>query len=70
MPARADHRRHRAHRPDRPPAFDADACQRRDVVERCVTRLKQCRALAIRYEKAAAYHALVTLVALRVWLPN
>jgi transposase len=71
MPERADHRRHRAHRPGRPPAFDADAYKRRNVVERCVNRLKQCRALATRYEKtAAAYHALVTLAALRLWLPK
>ena len=71
MPERADHRRHRAHRPGRPPAFDADAYKRRNVVERCVNRLKQCRALATRYEKtAAAYHALVTLAALRLWLPQ
>jgi transposase len=71
MPERADHRRHRAHRPGRPPAVDAAAYKRRNVVERCVNRLKQCRALATRDEKtAAAYHALVTLAALRLWLPK
>jgi transposase len=71
MPERADHRRHRAHRPGRPPAFDADAYKRRNVVERCINRLKQCRALATRYDKtAAAYHAFVTLAALRLWLPQ
>ena len=65
MPERADHHRHRAHRPGRPPGFDAEAYKRRNVVERCVNRLKQFRALATRYEKtAAAYHALVTLAAL------
>jgi len=71
LPERADHRRHREHRPGRPPGFDADAYKRRNVVERCVNRLKQCRALATRYAKtAAAYHALVTLAALRLWLPK
>ena len=41
------------------------------MVEWYVGRLKQCRALATRYEKtAAAYHALVTLAALRLWLPK
>ena len=61
MPERADHRRHRAHRPGRPPAFDPAAYKRRNVVERCVNRLKQFRALATRYDKtAAAYQALVT----------
>jgi hypothetical protein len=46
LPERADHRRHRAHRPGRPPGFDPEAYKRRNVVERCVNRLKQCRALA------------------------
>jgi transposase len=71
MPERADHRRHRAHRPGRPPGFDPEAYKRRNVVERCVNRLKRCRGLATRYEKtAAAYHALVTLAALTLWLPR
>ena len=70
LPERADHQRHRAHRPGRPPAFDAEAYKRHNVVGRCVNRLKQCRALATRYEKtAAAYHALVTLTALTLWHP-
>ena len=71
LPERADHRRHRAHRPGRPPGFDPEAYKRRNVVERCVNRLKQYRGLATRYEKtAAAYHALVTLAALVLWLPK
>ncbi len=41
------------------------------MVERCVGRLKQFRALATRYDKtAAAFHALVTLAALMLWLPR
>lgn len=71
LPERADHRRHRAHRPGRPPGFDPEAYKRRNVVERCINRLKQCRGLATRYDKtAAAYHALVTLAALLLWLPK
>jgi transposase len=71
IPERADHRRHRAHRPGRPPAFDAEAYKRRNVVERCVNRLKRCRALATRYEKtAAAYHGLFPLAVLLLWLPK
>ena len=71
IPERADHRRRRAHRPGRPPGFDAEAYRRRNVVERCVNRLKQFRALATRYEKtAAAYHALVLFAAILLWVQH
>jgi transposase len=71
IPERSDQRARRARRPGRKPAFDADAYKRRNVVERCVNRLKQFRALATRYDKTAdAYHALVTLAALVLWLPR
>jgi transposase len=40
-------------KPGRPPAFDADAYKRRNVVERCVGWLKQARRIATRYEKTA-----------------
>ena len=47
----------------------AVAYKRRNVVERCVARLKQFRALATRYEKRAAnYRALVVLAAVLLWL--
>jgi transposase len=71
IPERADHRRQRAHRPGRPPAFDAVAYSRRNVVERCVNRLKQFRAVATRYDKTAeAYHALVLFAAILLWLQH
>ena len=71
IPERSDQRARRAHRPGRKPAFDADAYTRRNVVERCVARLKQCRALATRYDKTVdAYHGLVTRAALMLWLPR
>jgi transposase len=71
IPERSDQRARRAHRPGRKPAFDADAYKRRNVVERCVNRLKQFRALATRYDKtAAAYHGLVLLATLMLWLPR
>ena len=71
IPERSDQRARRAHRPGRKPTFDAVAYRRRNVVERCVNRLKQCRALATRYDKTArAYHGLVTLAALVLWLPR
>ncbi len=58
------------------PAYLMDwaAYRRRNVVERLVNRLKQCRRVATRYEKLAAnylainYLAMVTLAALRRWL--
>ena len=37
----------------RPPSFDADAYQRRNVVERCVGWLKHARRIATRFEKTA-----------------
>jgi transposase len=71
IPERSDQRQRRAHRPGRKPTFDADAYRRRNVVERCVNRLKQFRALATRYDKTAtAYHGLVTLASLVLWLPR
>ena len=71
IPERADHRRRRAHRPGRPPGFDAEAYRRRNVVERCVNRLKRSRALATRYDKTAeAYHALVLFAAILLWIQH
>ena len=69
IPQRRDQRQRRQGKPGRPPLFDAVAYKRRNVVERCVARLKQFRALATRYEKRAAnYRALVVLAALLLWL--
>lgn len=46
---------------DRPP-FNARAYRGRNVVERCVGRLKEMRRLATRYEKlASSYQAMLTL---------
>lgn len=53
----------------RPPAFDPDAYQQRNVVERCFNRLKQFRDLATRYAKRAAYYqAELTIAAIILWL--
>jgi transposase len=43
IPERSDHRERRAKRPGRPPTFEADLYAKRNVVERCVNRLKQWR---------------------------
>ena len=69
IPERADQRVRRAARPGRPLAFDKTVYARRNVVERCINRLKQWRGLATRYEKRAAnYRAMVVLAAIVVWL--
>ncbi len=51
--------------------FDREAYRRRNVVERCVGRLKQWRSVATRYEKRAVnYRAMVVIASLMVWLPS
>ena len=51
------------------PAFDRDAYRERNVVERLINRLKQWRRVATCYEKRAAnYRAMLTLVAILLWL--
>jgi transposase len=53
----------------RPPQFDRAAYRRRNVVERCLNRLKQCRRVATRYDKhAVRYRAFVILAASGLWL--
>lgn len=60
IPTRTDQRRRR---------FDRVAYRRRNVVERCVNRLKTFRGLATRYEKRAVnYRAMVVIAALLIWL--
>lgn len=71
IPERADQRERRARRGGRPPSFDAEAYRRRNVVERCVNRLKQWRGIATRYEKRAAnYRAAVVIAGLMIWLTS
>jgi transposase len=69
IPERQDQRARRAQWPGRPLQFDKERYRRRNVVERCVNRLKQWRGLATRFEKRAAnYRALVIVAALMIWL--
>jgi transposase len=71
IPERRDQRERRRHHRGRKPAFDAAAYKRRNVVERCINRLKQFRGLATRYEKRGLnYRAMVVLAALVLWLPK
>jgi transposase len=71
IPERSDQRARRATKPGRPLAFDREAYRRRNVVERCMNRLKQWRSVATRYEKRAAhYRAMVVIAALMLWLDS
>jgi transposase len=66
---RADQRERRNKRPGRPPSCDAEIYARRNVVERCVNRLKQWRGIATRYKKRAVnYWAAVVIAVLMIWL--
>jgi transposase len=62
---------HHASRVGRRAAFDRETYARRNVVERCVNRLKQWRSIATRYEERAAnYRAIVVIASLIMWLPS
>jgi transposase len=66
IPQREDQRqRHKG----RPLAFDKEAYRRRNVVERCVNWLKECRAVATRFDKLAVnYLSTVKLAILQRYL--
>lgn len=71
IPERRDQKERRRRRGGRPPSFDAEVYCRRNVVERCVSRLKQRRAVATRYEKRATnYRAMVVIASLMIWLSS
>jgi len=71
IPERRDQRARRSGRPGRPLGFEAEAYKRRNVVERCMDRLKQWRAVATRYEKRAVNdRATVVIAALMLWLDS
>jgi transposase len=46
-----EHRRSRGRSGGRPPAFDAECCKDRNTVQRCLSKLKQFRAVATRFDK-------------------
>lgn len=61
IPAKADERRQ--------PRFPHELYRERNQVERLVSRLKQWRRIATRYDKrASSYAAFVSLVMLRMWV--
>ena len=52
-----------------PVVFEAAIYAQRNVVERCILRLKQWRRVATRYDKRASmYLAFVTLASIILWL--
>jgi transposase len=60
---------HRAKKPGRPLTFNKEQYSRRNVIKRCVNRLKQWRGFASRYEKRVVYFsAAITLISLIMWL--
>jgi transposase len=73
IPERSDQQQARARRGSRggrPPKVDPARYRQRNVVERCIARLKQHRAIATRYDKlAVSYHAWLVLASLLLWLP-
>jgi len=65
IPTRVDQRG----RPGRLPGFDRTRYRHRNVVERCMNRLKQWRGIATRFDKRAAnYRAAAVVVSLILWL--
>ena len=71
IPERKDQKERRTRHPGRRLGFDREAYRRRNVVERCVNRLKQWRGIATRYEKRAVnYRAMVVIASLMMWLPS
>ncbi|MFJ8253775.1 IS5 family transposase [Streptomyces sp. NPDC094466] len=62
-------RQRRGRRGGRPPGFDSHAYKERNTVERCISRLKQWRGLAMRTDKLAiAYQAALFLAAILIWV--
>jgi transposase len=72
IPERADQRKRRlakGRRGGRPVAFERERYKMRNLIERCILRLKQFRRFATRYEKRAeSYLAVATIAAIFVWI--
>ncbi|MBT2522546.1 transposase [Arthrobacter sp. ISL-28] len=63
------HRKRRGSAGGRPPSFDKEDCEGRNVVERNFNIFKQWRVLATRYDKLALnYRGGAVLRAISIWL--
>ncbi|SRR6266498_3639185 len=52
-----------------PIEYDREVYKRRNLIERCVNRLKQFRRIATRYEKTArAYLSMLCVAAAKLWI--
>ena len=72
IPERSDQQAHRTRRGSsggRPPRFDPADYKQRNTVERAISKLKQFRAVATRYDKRAYIFAgTVDVASIRIWL--
>jgi len=67
--AQADAATRRGAAGGRPVAFDRPSPQHRNVVERCISKLKQFRAVATRYDKRAfTYDGTIDVASIKIWL--
>jgi transposase len=63
----AAHRRNRGSRGGRPPGFDTERYAERNTVERAISKLKQFRVVATRYDKRT-YVYQGTVASIKIWL--
>jgi transposase len=72
IPEPADRKANRARRGrdgGRPPRFDPERYKQRNIVERCINKLKQFRAVATRYDKRHyIFRGTIDVASIRIWL--